>query len=117
VRAYDPSDLAEVNAWHRARGMRELKPECVPRFGLIEPGLAAGFLYVTDSRIVFADGLVSNPEAPAKARGRAALAVARSLVALGRQTGSTVIAMTALREMDRRLGGVVLGERTLLAWE
>src|SRR5712692_7696099 len=61
MRRYESSDLAEMNEWYARRGMAPMDPAHLPTIGYIEPGVAAGFMYVTDSKLVFLENYVANP--------------------------------------------------------
>jgi hypothetical protein len=63
LRAFNPLDLDEMNRWYDLRGEPGVKIEMLPRLGFLAPGIAAGFLYQTDSALALVEGLVSNPEA------------------------------------------------------
>ena len=63
LRAFNPLDLDEMNRWYTLRQEPSVRVEMLPRLGFIAPGVAAGFLYQTDSALALVEGLVSNPEA------------------------------------------------------
>lgn len=87
MRRYVPSDLSEINAWHRAWGVPELPSGSLPEFGLIEPGVAAGFLYRTDSGMALIEGLISNPRSGRDDRNAALDAIGDELVAEAERQG------------------------------
>lgn len=74
IRPYSADDHKEVMQWLHARSkeVTYIAPECFPMTGFIVPGLAACFLYKTDSSVAYIDLLISNPEGP-KDKSRAAL--------------------------------------------
>lgn len=53
---------AEVDAWLTDRGIPTIPYTFFPETGRIVPGKAALFLYKTDSKLGFAENLVSNPK-------------------------------------------------------
>lgn len=72
MRRFDISkDLAELNGWYRARGLPEVPLEALPLTGLIVPGVAAGFLYLTDSSLAMLEGFCTNPQVGRDERARA----------------------------------------------
>lgn len=71
MRVFRRDDLDEVNAWHACHGMPTLLPAAIPNLGFITPGVAAGFLYETDSNICLIEGFVSRPGCGPKARHHA----------------------------------------------
>lgn len=61
MRRFDLSkDLTELNGWYADRGLPEIPAEALPLTGYIEPGVAAGFLYLTDSSLAMLEGFCSN---------------------------------------------------------
>ncbi len=68
MRPYEPKDHAEVMRWFKARKGKEAEvpPEYFPETGFIVEGMAACFLYKTDSAVAYIDMLVSNPDVPVK---------------------------------------------------
>lgn len=103
VRRFRPEHLAELGRWYVARGLPAPTSGVLPRVGYIVPGLAAGFLYRTDSEIALLDGFVSNPEAPPLDRGRAISRVLEALIAEV-STGAGVshlVGLTRVRGMER----------------
>ena len=80
-------DLAQINSWAKERGMREFDPSTIPDFALIAPGLAAGFLYKTDSTIAIIEGLITNPSANKLERGRAIDDIIKTLLDHAKEAG------------------------------
>lgn len=65
--------------WYRARGDAVPAEDTLPGTGLIVPGVAAGFLFRTDSAFCLLDGFVTSRDAPAKERHRALGAIVDAL--------------------------------------
>lgn len=102
MRRYEPGDYPALKAWHEARGMEAPAERRLPSLGFIEPGVALGFLYQTDSALALTDLLISNPEASAMARGRALVAIDRALSAeAGRLGFEGVLAITREPGVER----------------
>ena len=89
MRQYEEHDLLVINDWFRVRGHREMDADEVPRIGLVEPGVAAGFLYMTDSNLAFLENFVSNPDAPAREVSRAMDQIIEGLVEVAVDAGIT----------------------------
>ena len=87
MRRFLPSDLDELNGWRMAQGQAPLRGEQLSRFGAMEPGVAACFLYVTDSDLGFLEALVTNPEQPADTRHAAILAAWEMLFTEAKRLG------------------------------
>lgn len=103
VRRFRPEHLAELNRWYAARDLPAVMSGVLPHVGYIAPGLAAGFLYRTDSELALLDGFISNPEAPLLDRGRA---ISRVLEALVEEVPagagvSHLIGLTRVRGMEQ----------------
>lgn len=103
IREFLPSDLPEINRWFAARGAAELELRHLPETGFISPGVAAGFLYLTDSSIALLESYVSSPSAGLKDRSRAIDAITAALLAEAkRREVSNVVAICATRGIERR---------------
>lgn len=118
MRRYEPTDYPEIADWYAARGEIALPLECFPRTGLILPGVAAGFLYATDSALALIDCVVTNPEASPMARGRAVSGVLRALLdEAGKQGFRIVAGSTRYRGMRRsaeRIGFKYTGDFAMM---
>jgi hypothetical protein len=73
---FNERDITEVNSWYKKRGLPEVESAILPKNGFICHGVAAIFVYLTDSNIAMVEGLISNPDVSPLQRGRAV----RSLV-------------------------------------
>lgn len=87
MRRFATSDIDEINGWYAARGLPRLEPWAFPSMGLVEPGVAAGFLYRTDSGLALLEGIVTNPAASASSRHAALTAIGAELVAEAKRAG------------------------------
>lgn len=68
---YTPEDFPEVLDWYHAR-FKRIPPEWgFSSSGYVVPGLVAGFMYKTNSGIVFLDTFISNPDSKREDRHRA----------------------------------------------
>jgi len=63
MREFTDEDFEQINAWRIERGAKILPMDAYPKMGLIEDGVAAGFLTITDAHWVIAENFVSNPKA------------------------------------------------------
>jgi hypothetical protein len=113
--------LGEVQRWAINQGVEPMAPDSLPAAGVIEPGVAVGWLYQTDSKVGFLEQFVTNPEAPGRARLAAVDAIASALMAQAKGLGITkVVAMTRHRSIGRiaiRHGFTYAGPMHVLAAE
>ena len=94
--------LEDVQAWAALHGSAPQDPEMLPAVGLVEPGVAAGWLYQTDAKVGLLEQFVTNPMASAKARHRAVTHIGLGLITLARSLGlRRVVTMTAQRSIGR----------------
>ena len=67
----DKTYMEEIKSWYDQRSIC-FNYDVLPKFGLIVPGIAAGFMYITDdNRIALLEGFVTNPKAGMKAKDKA----------------------------------------------
>jgi hypothetical protein len=103
MRPYAASDLSEINGWYAARNFPPVPREKLPENGRIVPGVAAGFLYLTDSSIALLEGYVTNPSAGLRQRSCAIDEITRALLTEAKIRGaSEVVAICAARGIERR---------------
>lgn len=62
IQEFKPEDLDEINEWYEKRELPKFVKALCPKLGFIIHGVAAVFVYLTDSEIAIIEGLVSNPE-------------------------------------------------------
>jgi len=116
VRMYTPEDFAEVSGWAKERG-QEYSADLLPPTGVIIPGIAAYFLYTTNSKTCFLENLISNPNTSSIERDKAIEVVTHTLVRFAREQGYTVayactnapiVVLRALRQGASAKGGYTL---------
>lgn len=61
----------EICLWYTGHGQPIPDRELMPETGFMVQGLAAGFLYVTDSKLGIIEFLISNPDSNKEERDRA----------------------------------------------
>lgn len=104
IRPVEESDFKEIFRWHELRGMRPPDIGSMPGVGLIQPGVAAVFLYRTDSDVCLLDCAVSNPEAERSECDEALDSILRELVKIASGTGfRKIFAMTRRGSIAKRL--------------
>lgn len=91
ARAFTPADYAEVASWWEAQGWPVIPPEMLPGTGVVVPGLAAGFLYKTDSAIAILEFVVANPASDKMERRAALDAVIEALLAYAALVGARAV--------------------------
>jgi hypothetical protein len=83
VRAYSDRDFPEIQVWYRSRGMSAIE-DCLPQFGFIAPGIAAGFLVQTDTKYCFLEPFISNPTSTIEERDEALNLIMFNLINLAK---------------------------------
>jgi|ERR1700677_797145 len=61
IREYKKEDFEEVSSWFHKRNL-PISIEMLPKHGFIEPGTAAGFIYLTDSNFSIFECFIRNPD-------------------------------------------------------
>lgn len=103
MRPFLRSDMDEINRWYIAHGHGGVEHHQIPETGRVVPGVAAGFLYVTDSSIGFLDGYVTNRERTLRERSAAIDEITDGLLAEARELGcKQVVAICMSRGVSRR---------------
>jgi hypothetical protein len=117
MRRYAQTDLEEMSGWYRARGLTPLSADVLPIVGFIEPDVAAGFLYLTDSSLCLLENYITNPRASPEGRNTALDAITGALLQEAERAGYRhAVALTQDREIRERAlrhGLVPLGDYTL----
>lgn len=107
VRKIEPTDLPEIAGWFSLRGAVP-DQRILPETGLIEPGVAAGYLYLTNSKAAFIDPIVSNPKAKRLEAGKAIEAIILGLVARAAESGAVQVfgfsSVKSVVRLCRKLG-------------
>jgi len=76
-----------LSTWWKAHDWPVMPPESLSQYGLVIPGVAAGFLYKTDSNIAWLEFLISNPEVNKEARSKGLDAIIEGLSAEAKRLG------------------------------
>lgn len=87
MRMFLKTDLDEINKWRESRKVQILGDESYPPTGLIEPGVAAGFINFTQTNVALLENFVSNPEADIKKRELAIMQIVESLEKIAYDAG------------------------------
>lgn len=121
IREYRPEDYEEIAGWHRARGADAPSPALLSSTGHIVPGVAAGWLYLTNSGAALLEHYVSNPNAEPGARNAALDEITLALFKVAIDAGCrVVIALTAddsIADRARKHGLRDFGTRRVLFME
>lgn len=73
-------DFEQIATWYGMREMRFPDRSLFPPTGFIISGVAAGFIYYTDSLVALIDCYISNPDTDSKTRSDALNAVTDALI-------------------------------------
>lgn len=71
LRPVNEHDFEEILGWLEKRGLPKAPLWTFSTKGFITPGVAVGFLYLTNSSIAYIDCYISNPEAKLEDRKKA----------------------------------------------
>lgn len=89
-------DYGDLETWWLAQDWTPVQRQFLPKLGLIEPGLAAGFLYLSDSGgMAWMEWIVGNPEADYEERGKALDQIIEGLAAAAAHAGAKAIFTSA----------------------
>jgi hypothetical protein len=121
MRVFRRDDLEAVNGWFSGHRQPPMVPAALPTLGLIEPGVAAGFLYETDSTMAMVEGYVTNPDAAPADRNAALDEITEALLDCAKdQRFKHVIAICrddSIEKRAERHGFKLLGRYALMARE
>ncbi len=121
MRRYEQTDLEELSRWCVAQGHPAPDIYALPLTGFIEPGVAAGFLYLTDSSGALMGGFVTNREASPEARNLALEVIAKAVIDAADGLGVATLTITTIEpsivERAKRHGFQDVGRYTMLIRE
>jgi hypothetical protein len=81
----------QVERWWRLHGVAPVEPGFLSDEGFIVPGIAAGWLYLTNSKMALIENLTANPEVDEATRSEAIDRVVRRIVDEAQDFGAKVI--------------------------
>lgn len=120
VRAVVEKDFEQITYWANLRGIL-LQDGVFPSHGLIEPNVAAGFLYCTDSCVAVLDCYISNPESDSHSRDLALDEITKGLIKIAKSMGYTEIKcdtqLSAIKTRAIKHGFKSLGQFELFVME
>jgi hypothetical protein len=79
-REYQAHDYEQITRWYKRRALVSPVPGYLPKTGFIVDDIAAGFLYLTDSRLGILDCFISNPTSEQDERDAALNLITKSLL-------------------------------------
>lgn len=118
ARRYEPSDFEQIKAWAKEGWNRDYEADQFPKTGFIVDGLAAYFLYSTDSSVCFLENLISNKSADQNQRREAVDLVTKAIIKEAQDLGfkvayaTTGIPLVVVRAM--MAGAQAIPKQTLL---
>ncbi len=87
MRHIEASDFFELAIWWRTHEKTPLKEEQRPEHGIIVPGVAAGFIYLTDGDLAILEHYVTNPLASSEDRHEALDEITKGLTVIAKRAG------------------------------
>jgi hypothetical protein len=91
IRRYDSEDYAQLCDWFAAHDLPSPKPNHLSGNGFICDGVAAGFLYMTDSAVCILDTYISNPKTDQEKRDRALNLITMHLIEFAKSVNFEVV--------------------------
>src|SRR5688500_8750332 len=92
VEPYDPIEhRSMLQHWCVQRELPATSLDILPTRGCIVRGIAAGFLYQTDSQVAFLEGIISNPESDDSDRDKALDVIFLALFDIAAALGFTFV--------------------------
>lgn len=108
VRVFRGEDKGMLDSWWEAHNLPLIPLSSLPATGYMVQGVAAGFLYLTNSDVAFIENYISNPKAIYVERQAALDAVTARLIECAMQNGyNYLVALTqsqAIYERALRFG-------------
>lgn len=80
-------DFDEISRWFDVRGKTMPHRSLFPSTGFIVNGIAAGFVYFTDSNVAIIEGYISNPHVDSKTRSNALDIITAELLMKAKSSG------------------------------
>jgi len=87
LRKVEITDYPTLASWWRARDWSVPSYDMLPATGMIVDGVAAGFLYRTDSKICWLEFVISNPESDKSDRSQALNLIIDDLLSQAKESG------------------------------
>ncbi len=92
-----PWHITEANAWQLARGRKPAHVSMHSLFsdtGFVVEGVAAAWLYTTNSRMAFLENLVANPDVDVETRSKGIDLVVAAVIAEAKRQGFITLSST-----------------------
>lgn len=91
IRDYTKEDYATLCEWWKSKDFTPPPEELLPATGYVCNEIAAGFLYLTNSPIAWAEWIVGNPEVDKEARSIALDELINHVCCAAKKAGSIVV--------------------------
>lgn len=117
ILSFKKEDIKEVNDWYLKRRLPALEEDSFPQVGFVIRGIAAIFIYLTDSNIALIEGLISNPEVSFLKRGRALMSLIHTAHAAAQNLRERVVVLVkeeSVEALALSLGYASIGKYELL---
>jgi len=113
MRTYQPSDYETILEWSFVRDMNPPPKWSIPETGIVVPGIAMGFLILTNNRCAILDFYLSNPVSDKRIRDKALDDITSKLIELAEDMHVKMILCNsqhpAVKERARKHGFNSLG--------
>jgi hypothetical protein len=118
VRRYEPSDFAQISEWALDGYNNDYTEEQFPKTGFIVDGVAAYFLYSTDSSVCFLENMIANKKVEPMDKDQALKLLIEAILAEAKALGFKVAyATTGIPSVIFRAvtyGAIPMPKQTLL---
>lgn len=92
-----------ISLWYKDHGLLPVDSLLFPEIGYVVPGVAAGFLYKTDSKLGIIENIISNKRSEKNERDRSLNAIVENLIITAQALGMRLlVAFTELPVVSTR---------------
>ena len=91
VRRYTSSDYSSLETWWKDQNWSSVPEDHLPEYGLIVDGIAAAFLYRTDSKFALLEFVIANPNSSKEERSEALDLIIDNLLFVAKELGFSTV--------------------------
>jgi hypothetical protein len=91
VRRFISSDYNDLVNWWKAQKWTPVPEDHLPEYGLVIDGIAAGFIYRTDSKFALLEFVIANPNTTKEERSEALDLIIDDLLFIAKELGHSTV--------------------------